>query len=188
MKKIIAKAFLAITLVSSQVFAAGLAGGETYQANYISGDISIRCSSAGQSDYRTHRCFGSYLSPESWSKFVDNSGVNADKVKLTFRDHKNKKRSKSSSFNSSKGESKKSFNLWVRTLTQRPLLKSGDNEISYALSKKGTTVETGTFNVHVEDTPTRRCGYRSYYSSNMDDCRFPSNVCNQYFREQNACR
>jgi hypothetical protein len=186
MKSFIAKAVLALTFAGSQVLAAGLAGGDTYKANYITGDISVRCSSAGQTDYASYRCRGSYLSPESWSKFVDDSGVNADKVKLTFRDHRNKKRTKSSSFKN--GQSKKSFNLWVRTLTQRPLLNSGDNEISYSLTKGGNEVASGTFNVQVEDQPTRYCQYRSYYSNNMDDCRFPSNVCNQYFREQNACR
>jgi len=188
MMKTIAKTILALSIMGTQVFAAGLAGGENYQANYIQGDISIRCSSGGQTDYRTHRCYGSYLSPESWSKFVDDSGVNADKVKLTFRDHRDKKRTKSSSFSASKGESKKSFNLWIRTLTQRPLLKSGENTISYSLTKSGSEVANGSFVVNVEDQPVRYCQYRSYYSNNMDDCRFPSNVCNQYFREQNACR
>lgn len=186
MKTFITKALIALTLAGSQVLAAGLAGGDTYKANYIAGDISVRCSNGTQTDYANFRCRGSYLSPESWSKFVDDSGVNADKVKLTFRDHKNKKRSKSSSFKN--GKSKKEFNLWVRTLTQRPLLKSGNNEISYSLTKSGSVVSTGTFNVQVEDQPTRYCRHRSYHSRNMDNCRFPSNVCNQYFREQNACR
>mgnify|MGYP000397608746 FL=1 len=188
MKTLILKSLIAITLMTSQAMGSGLAGGETYKANYLSGDISVRCNSGRETNYVNYRCRGSYLSPESRSKFVDDSQSGADKVTLTFRDHRNKKRTKKSSFNSVKGESKKSFNLWIRTLTQRPLLNSGNNEISYSLTKNGSEVSSGVFSVLVEDQPVRYCRYRSYHSSNMNDCRNPSFVCNQYFREQNGCK
>jgi hypothetical protein len=176
-------------LLSYKVFATGLQHGNEYQAHILTGTMYVTCNDGRNHDTATIRCRGNYLSPAEFTKFVTDSGIDADKVTLTYKDHKGKMKSKSSSFNSSKGESKKRFNLWIGSLFQRPMLNYyGENKIGYKLTKNDEAVEEGSFIVNVEKLPTRTCRYRSYYSSNVSDCRSGSSLCDRYFKEQNYCR
>lgn len=178
------KIFLALTL-TTQLFAMRLEKAETFQANFVEGDISVTCFSPEGTRTARFRCTESYLNPSDFSRVITESNVDADKVVLTYKDGK-KTRTKSSKFSGNR--SKSEFNLWIWTLTQRPLLDLGENEISYELTKKNSVVESGSFTVNVEATPTRYCRHRSYTSTNANDCTNGSNVCGQYFREQNFCR
>lgn len=164
----------------------GLKVGDRLENHRLQGQIRISCHERGESDYAYVNCTDSYLSPSIRSKFVFDSGVEADKVKLTYTNSSGKTKSKSSKIKGN--ESKENFNLWIWTLTQRPLLKVGENTINYKLENDGKTVETGSFDVLVEQLPVRTCGYRSYTSSRLSDCRNASYVCAQYFRAQNDCQ
>ncbi|OUR97328.1 hypothetical protein A9Q84_13470 [Halobacteriovorax marinus] len=178
-----------ITLIglSSNVYAAtGLAGGDVYLNHRIEGNITITCSNGSERDTAYVTCRSSYLSPSSRSKFVYDSGVDADKVEISYTNSRGKIKTKSSKLRST--TSKKSFNLWIRSLTQRPLLKAGNNALAYKLTKKGNVVERGLFDVRVDRQPVRYCSYRSFYSSSMSDCRSASLVCDRYFRQQNDCQ
>ncbi|ATH07800.1 hypothetical protein BIY24_07515 [Halobacteriovorax marinus] len=163
----------------------GLKEGERFENHRIQGQIRISCHERGQSDFAYVNCRDSYLTPSIRSKFTFDSGVNADKVKLTYTNSDGKTKTKSSRIKGN--ESRENFNLWIWTLTQRPLLKSGENTIEYKLTNNGSEVESGSFDVLVETLPVRTCGYRSYTSSRLSDCRNASMVCAQYFRQMNDC-
>lgn len=163
----------------------GLKVGDRLENHRLSGQIHVTCYERGQRDSAYVNCRDSYLSPSIRSKFTYDSGVKADKVTLTYTNSSGKTKTKSSRLRGN--ESRENFNLWIWTLTQRPLLKSGENTIEYKLSNDGSTVETGSFDVLVEPLPVRTCGYRSYRSSRLSDCKNASYVCAQYFRDMNYC-
>ncbi len=172
-------------------FGAGLKIGNDLTSNPLSGSIRVTCSDRGQHDVRYANCRANYLDPSEFSKFVLDEGekVDADKVTLYYKDHKGKRKSKSSRFDANKGESKSEFNLWIHTLLQRPLLNYyGENEIEYKLEKDGNKVAQGSFIVNVEKVEEKHCPTASYYSNNMNDCSNPSLICGQYFREFNYCQ
>ncbi|MFG1483823.1 hypothetical protein ABMA79_04425 [Halobacteriovorax sp. HFRX-2_2] len=172
-------------------FGAGLQIGNDLASNPVEGSIRLTCNDRNQHQIRYVNCSANYLSPSEFSRFVLDEGerVDADEVTLYYKDHKGRKKSKSSSFDAEKGESSKKFNLWIYTLLQRPLLNYyGENEIEYKLEKNGREVATGKFIVNVEKQDTKYCQSASYWSSNMDDCRFPQNFCARYFRDYNYCQ
>lgn len=178
------KVIIATFLFMGSLSAASLKIGDKLEAHSLRGDIRIICTGDTNRGSISVRCSDSYLLPSMRSKFT--ADVDADKVKLTFINSKGKKKSKSSRFKN--GESKRRFNLWMWSLTQRPMLKTGMNNISYTLSKKGEIVDTGEFSVNVEQQPLRTCAYDTYYSSGSADCNNPSLVCDRYFRDHNYCR
>lgn len=172
-------------------FGAGLKIGNDLTSNPVEGTIRLTCSDRNGRDFRFVDCRANFLSPSEFSKFVLGEGerVDADEVTLYYKDHKGRTKSKSSRFDSEKGESKNRFNLWIHTLFQRPLLNYyGENEVEYKLEKNGREVATGKFVVNVEKQETKYCPQASYWSSNLDDCRFPSNYCSRYFRDYNYCQ
>ncbi|PIK15598.1 hypothetical protein [Halobacteriovorax sp. JY17] len=185
MKSLLSTAALLLLSLSS-VAHTGLKAGEKFENHRIQGQIRVSCYERGQSDYAYVNCTDSYLTPSIRSTFTFDSGVEADKVELKYVNSSGKTKTKSSKIKGN--ESRENFNLWIWTLTQRPLLKSGENTIEYKLTNSGDTVETGSFDVLVETQAIRTCGYRSYTSSRLSDCTNASNVCAQYFREMNDCQ
>ncbi len=184
MKSLLSTVALLLLSISAQA-ETGLKIGNKLENHRVQGQIRVSCYERGQSDYAYVNCSQSYLSPSIRSKFIYDSGIEADKVKLTYTNSSGKTKTKSSRIKGS--ESTENFNLWIWTLTQRPLLKAGENTIDYKLSNDGDTVETGSFDVLVESLPVRSCGYRSYRSSRLSDCKNANNVCAQYFRDMNYC-
>jgi hypothetical protein len=163
----------------------GLKIGNNLENHRIQGQITITCNDGRNSQRRFVTCRDNYLSPSMRSKFVYDSELEADKVEISYINSRGKTKSKSSKVR--RNESKSSFNLWIRSLTQRPMLKSGENILHYKLINNKNVVETGEFTVNVETQDIRTCSYRSYYSSSASDCDNPSMVCGRYFREQNDC-
>lgn len=179
------KLIIALCLLSPAVAHTGLKAGSEFTNHRVQGPISVRCSDRGETRHANFTCRGSYLSPSIRSTFVYDSEIQADKVKISFTNSRGKNKSKSSKMKNF--ESKRSFNLWIRSLTQRPLLKSGENDLAYKLYRDGNVVETGEFSVTVESAPVRSCPYRSYYSNSLNDCTGSTTVCDRYFRDHNNC-
>lgn len=187
------KAFLAISLIlfSSLTFAAGLSGGDIFTTTDIEGRLNVSCfgpNTTGPS-FGSASCRMNFLSPGEYSYFIGPK-IDADSVSLqaTWQGGKTSK-VKTEKYDGVNGKSKKSFNLWISTLLQRPLLDYGMNEVKYTLTKNGTTVETGTFTVEVragEDRVCQRIG--SYTSNNNQDCAQASQLCDRYFADQNYCK
>ena len=163
----------------------GFKTGNDFKAHSLRGSFNLTCSSGRERKRVVRNCGAYFLSPANRTKFVTDSGIDANKVVLKRVNSKGKTIKKKSKFNSRTGESKSNFNLWIKTLTQRPLLAYGENVISYELT--GNESERGEFIVNVEKMPTKTCRYRSYHVFNMRYCNDAYGYCSEYFREQNFC-
>ncbi len=187
MKKILS---IALLVATSHAFAAGFSGGDTFTSQNIEGRLTVSCmgSQPGPTVGMTE-CRMNLLNPGEYSYFVGPK-VDADTVSLqaTWENGK-KSKIKSEKYDGTIGKSKKSFNLWISTLLQRPLLDFGKNTVSYTLTKSGTVVEQGEFDVQVGTSGTRYCSRSGFYtSSNNQDCSMPSTFCDRYFRDNNYCQ
>lgn len=186
------KTLLAIVtlLFSISNFAQGLSGGDQFTSVNIEGRLSVSCmGTQGGPSYGTASCRMNLLNPGEYSFFVGPK-VDADSVSLqaTWENGKVSK-VKTEKYDSATGRSKKSFNLWIATLLQRPLLDFGKNTVNYKLLKNGNIVEEGEFIVNVVSGGTKACQRAGFYtSSNNNDCAQPSQFCDRYFREYNYCQ
>ncbi|MCB0347364.1 MAG: hypothetical protein KDD37_00940 [Bdellovibrionales bacterium] len=134
---------------------------------------------------KTVSCAADLVSPAIRDRFVSAGPVDADKVELisTFENGRSIKRS--SKFDGAKGESKSTFNLWISTLTQTPILRGGKNNIAYTLTKKKEVVETGSFVAYVDVMDEKRCEPRQMsFTYNCDE---EIQICNDYFFFNNNC-
>jgi len=168
-------------LLSSQCNAAEFKDGSHYQLTHASGLAHVTCAYVQNGRYYTRRatvnCTGSFAEPEAFSRFT-HEGSDASTVQIT---NLTTNYTKSKKFYSSKGESSQ-FNLLVRTLFQKPLLTTGENNLKYSLLlKDGSVEEEGTFEVYVA-FKTRQCRPIFIHSNNMQDCQGMS-VCGRYFYE-----
>jgi hypothetical protein len=178
--------FITFLFCSFQLFAdtqIGFKSGNDLTSHYIYGNIYTYCPQRS----RIHTCRMDYLEPGDRDKFV-HPAIDADKVTLEAVHQQGSRRSKKASFDAVQGESKKYFNLWLGSLLQRPLLRSGKNTINYNLKKDGTSVKTGTFIVNVKESESKRCRDRSFHSQSDRDCDNPSFLCQRYFSEQAYCQ
>lgn len=167
----------------SQAFALDIGFDRTGEIleNQISGRVTLYC--PGRID--NFSCYESGLIGGNRSKlFVKNGSIDADQVKLQ---RVGSRKVKVSKFYSKSGISKSNFNLWIGTLTQRPLLKRGQNTIRYRFYKKKQLVHEGEFDVLVTTNERRDCGWGTV-SSRIMQCPDRYSVCNQFFRLRNYCR
>jgi hypothetical protein len=175
-------------LSSSHLWAQGFSSGNNFSATELSGSLTIFCNDGRSSTVADVYCDGEILEPAEWDYFVTDDTVDADSVTLTNKIGK-KTVSKTHKFSTDKNRSKTEFNLWIRTLTQTPLLGYGENVISYQLTKKKQVVKAGQFTVTVSANEARRCQRGALNSGNMDDCNINRNLaCDRYFQYQNYCR
>ena len=188
MKKII---LLALSLISSTVFAAGFEAGNEFVATPLEGSISVTCNdfSTGERDFGTFICRDEILQPGEVLRFQGDVGVDADEVSLTAKWEDGSTRTKTKDYDPATGMSKGRFNLWIQTLLQRPLLDYGKNEINFQLTKDSTPVQEGSFIANVAKGAKRTCSVREHFFSNtIRDCRFPDDLCRRYFSMHNYCR
>ena len=165
----------------------GFDAGNEFSATPLSGEVRVTCYDNGRYDHATFRCRDEILEPFDHVRFIGPDGLDADKVELSSRWESGKTRNKKKGY--SNGRSSGHFNLWIRTLFQRPLLDYGRNLIHFVMKKDGKRVAEGDFTATVTKAPRRHCRYRSHYRSNNEsDCRTGSSMCGRMFREQNYCR
>lgn len=188
MKTLIATILLGL---SPYAFAdGGFTAGNDFEATWIEGEITLRCddASSGRSDFAHFRCTSEILDPAEYSYFKGPQ-IDADKVTLLATREDGSTREKSGDYDATAGKSKSSFNLWISTLLQRPLLKTGKNEISWKLTKEGAPVAEGKFDANVKQGKDRSCKYRrTYFSSNINDCSTGGFYCDRYFQDENYCQ
>jgi len=186
MKKLLS---LALLVISSSVFATGFTGGDTFTSQNIEGRLTVSCmgTQPGPS-IGTANCSMNLLNPGEYSYFVGPK-VDADSVSLQATWESGKKsKVKTEKYDGALGKSKKSFNLWISTLLQRPLLDYGKNVVSYTLTKNGAVVLQGEFDVQVNTAGTKYCARSGFYTStSSQDCATPSAYCDRYFRDNNYC-
>lgn len=180
---------MALLLSSASTFAAGLSGGDQYSTVNIYGRLHVQCTGPQGSSSAYADCRGQILNPGEYSYFVGPK-TEADSVTLVAsHEDGSVSKPKSSAYDGDKGRSKKSFNLWISSVLQRPLLDFGKNNVKYTLSQNGRVTEQGSFQVNVVDggrAVCQRTGF--YYSNTASDCNFPTNLCSRYFSEHNYCQ
>lgn len=161
----------------------GFSTGDEFTSQNFEGSLTLFCP-GGMS--RLVSCSGYGLSPAEYDHLVFPSSIEADKVTLTRVSSRGKQRSKTSKVRSGEGRSQKSFNLWIKTLLQRPLLVLGNNTIKYEFEKDGNTTSTGEFHVLVREGETKTCRH-AIYNGTSRDCETPSLMCSRYFSSNQYC-
>lgn len=182
---------LLLGLFSFNAFGVGFEPGNSFEAVEIEGDIMITCDdmASGRHDFVSVRCRDELLLPGEFVKFSGDKGLDADEVSLTSKWEDGSTRTKTENYDPATGLSKSTFNLWIRTLFQRPLLDYGKNEITYELTKDGSAVQSGRFEAQVAQGEKRVCSARHHFFSNSSqDCYSPSNMCRRYFSLYGYCR
>ena len=167
---------------------AGLSAGDKFDVHTLKGDLVIRCTEGNETMLLHASCHHRYLTPDNWSHFYTTDNVDADMVRLIYKDRRGKKRIKDEGFDPETKMSKKQFNLWIWTLFQRPILKPGHNDISYELTKDRSVVAIGSFAVYVNELPTRYCPDDSINSHYISDCKDPTFICRHYFKRHYDCQ
>lgn len=183
------KYLLALLLCSTTSFAAGFSGGEQFSTVNLFGRLNVQCSGPQGTTSGFADCRGQILNPGEYSYFVGPKSE-ADSVTLvaTHEDGSVSK-PKTEKYDGLAGKSKKSFNLWISTVFQRPLLNFGKNIVNYTLSQNGKMNEQGSFIVNVVDGGRSVCQRTGFYYSTLEsDCQFPQNLCSRYFSENNYCQ
>ncbi|MDZ4083710.1 MAG: hypothetical protein U1E10_12285 [Bdellovibrionales bacterium] len=174
----------------------GFKNGNKFEYKSAVGDVSVHCPNTGGSlpggpsgpTFANYRCYGYSLTPGDADYFVGPK-VNADEVELIAVRADGSKRSKTGEYESAKGQSKDTFNLWIETLFQKPLLKMGRNDVTWNLKRGGRTVQTGSFIAEVFDRGDLRCPAASETSWDPSDCQNSGRICSDYFfRYGNQCR
>lgn len=195
---VLSMAISALALVGAQTAnaQAGFKNGNTFDYKSAVGDVSVHCPNTGGGlpggpsgpTFANYRCYGYSFSPGDTDYFVGPK-VNADEVELVAIRADGSRRSKKSEYESAKGQSKDTFNLWIETLFQKPLLKMGRNDVTWTLKRSGRTVQTGSFIAEVFDRGNLRCPAASETSWDPSDCQNSGRVCSDYFfRYGNQCR
>jgi hypothetical protein len=168
----------------------GFKNGNQLTAVLSQGEITVQC----DGDNMGGPTFGSFICQEEilltgeYDYFQGPAGIKADEVTLTALHQDGSQRAKSSGYDSEKGQSLKSFNLWISTLLQRPLLDFGLNKISYKMTSQGQKAAEGEFFAQVKDGGRRICPRRGHYYSHISsDCQSGFSLCHRFFNENNYC-
>jgi hypothetical protein len=81
------------------------------------------------------------------------------------------------------------INLGIRSLFQRPLLRLGQNQVTWILAdRNNSALATDQFSVSVTRGTSRRCPDREVSATTQTDCDFPYSLCQAYFRGEKYCR
>ncbi len=179
--------FSLTVIIAQESLAAGFSQGNEFQVHRITGSLMVICSGGAQPGQQNRfvRCDADVWSPAIRDYFVG-PAVDADTVVLNSTRADGSQKSKDSKYDGSKGQSKSQFNLGIWTLTQKPLLQEGANQIHFTISKDGQTVSEGDFTTNVTRTATKTCPSGTEHA--FGDCNFPENYCDRYFDRYDNCQ
>ena len=166
--------------------AAGFKNGNQIEITPIQGYATARCQQGNYQTTRTVFCRAYDVEPGTHDYFVNESRVVADKVFLSARHEDGSTTEKDSKYDSSKGQSKSRFNLVIDTITQKPLLDNGLNQVSFRMTQNNQLVTEGSFEANVNQNSPRSCASR--YLGFLYNCNDTYRICDDYFYFQNSCR
>jgi hypothetical protein len=193
-KILLGKILLGTVLVSTAAFAempgpVQFENGNNIDIEQLSGSITYYCRDNMGVNYTRHwRCDADLITPGTHDYLISLTPIDADKVTLTATREDGSTRSKDSKYNSKKSTSSSRFNLLISTLTQRPLLKVGNNKVEYKFTKGKTTVEEGMFQSKVTITGQKQCRHRTAFANSESQCQNQNIGCDNYFYLENNCQ
>lgn len=184
---------LAIMLFSLSAHAdfVGFVHGSEFTAAAIEGRVTVSCNGFNGVGSAVYACRDAILEPQIYDYFTGPRNAKAADVELKCTRDDGSVRTKTSGYNGAKGLSTDSFNLWISTLFQKPLLQVGVNTIDYRITaddRAETEIAKGRFVVNVKRVAARRCPDAHYNSTDINDCNSQYSVCQRYFEEYHNCR
>lgn len=182
--------FLFIFLMSGSdsVLAQTFTSGTQFYSYFLEGQVDLTCSDGREVQNIVFDCQESSLEPANYTYFVGPVGTIADEVKLVSVASDATSSTKTVEYDNATGMSAEKVNLWISSLFQKPLLKSGVNKIYYFLYQNSKVVNQGKFQVEVISAGSRACSKQKLYSSNISDCGSQYSICQTYFQQNQQCR
>ncbi|CAN5600875.1 hypothetical protein BH10BDE1_BH10BDE1_20540 [soil metagenome] len=188
-------AFFTLGLAFSAISSAqtGFVGGNNFEYTPATGDVYVNCPRTGGGiptgpSAASYRCYGYSFAPAESAQFAGPK-LDANLVELTATRADGSTFKKTGEYLGSRGISKDTFNLWIETLFQRPLLQIGRNDVTWTLKKDGRIVMSGNFISEVYQKANLLCPNVSETSWDANDCVNSSRVCSDYFYNYgNQCR
>ena len=179
-----------ILLPTAQAANIGFSLGSEFKATAIQGVVVMSCD--GEDKPVIYTCRDSVLDPQEYDIFTGPIEPHASSIELTVVHEDGTTRVKDGGYSGSKGYSTDSFNLWISTLFQKPMLMNGVNKVHYMLyddlSRDRRSYAQGDFVVKVSRGTPRTCPTTQYHSTDMMDCAAQYSICQHYFEQYNNCR
>jgi hypothetical protein len=154
-----------------------------FQRVQAEGEVRVYCPVRG---VVFHYCNEDRLDPFNESYFYAGSGVAGDELKLSAvvdREGEGKPITKKVKYNAKKEKTRYPVNLWFRSLVQEPLLRIGQNRVSYELTQSGQPVSSGQINVSVSDGRRVECPSETYYPPSEAMCDYPIIFCQRFITD-----
>lgn len=152
-------------------------GGNDIEILSREGTVNVSCTENGNRRRYSYSCYDSTLTSGSYGAVeVIGGTIDADYVKLQRKGSKYIKKIK---YYPKRNRSSRRINLWVRTLFQRSLLKSGENIIKYRFFKNKKVILQGEFVANVSPGRSDYCGRGSIYTTS---CPSMYQACDSFFR------
>jgi hypothetical protein len=173
---------------SSYAFATesvGFIQGSQFQVAQLYGELIVYCPGSNPATNKLS-CLKDQLSPSEYDYFVGPKITGATTVRLSNQNGNTQK----SGYDASSGKSKRMFNLWNKTLLQKPLLKLGANTIFFELlDDENRVLKVGQFSVDLINVNSRVCPQGQTVSNWPEDCESNNyQLCAGYFREYKFCQ
>lgn len=185
----------ALAFIPSFSFAqtGGFVGGNRFEYTSAVGDVFVHCPQTGGGvpsgpSTANFRCYGYIFQPAESAQFMGPQ-TTADEVELTAIHEDGTTFTKSSGYDGLRGVSTDTFNLWIETVFQKPLLKLGVNQVNWVLKSAGQAVAQGAFEATVVQKQSLICPNASMTLWNSDGCTNSYRACSDYFYQYgNQCR
>jgi hypothetical protein len=160
-------------------FAQSFASGSHFEVTTHEGTLILNCWDSG----RQHQhCAAETLRPSIEDHFVFPGAPSADTVELEARHPSGTSTNKSDRFDNQNKKSRGKFNLWRKGLFEQPLLKSGQNRVTYRLKRDNSVVAAGEFTVWVRQGGHWECPTETDNDPGEENCHNPGFNCPSYFR------
>lgn len=191
LRTFIAFFLMATAAVEANAQYVGFRHGSEFVAAAVEGQVTVSCNGFNGTGSAIYACRDVVLDPQAYDYFVGPRDSRAANLELRCTREDGSVRTKSGDYDGSNGISSDSFNLWISTLFQKPLLQAGVNTIEYRITaddRPKTEIAKGRITVKVTRTPARRCPNAHYNSTDLNDCNSQYSVCQRYFEEYRNCR
>ncbi|MDG0815080.1 hypothetical protein [Bdellovibrio svalbardensis] len=183
---------LLLCSVAKSAELAGFASGREFAATPLEGTVVMTCEGFNGTGQAVYTCRDVVLDPQSYDTFIGPVDARASQVELRAEHEDGSTRVKMAGYNGKVGKSVSTFNLWVSTLFQKPLLMAGTNKLSYTIyNGSGESYQEyarGNFIVTVKRNSLRRCPTTQYNSTDVTDCNSQYSICQRYFEQYNNCQ